>query len=271
MSEPRAPSVPAPRAAVRDGVWSSGVRDVPEEAAIAFVVDGDAEAVMMATPGDLEDFAAGFALTEGLVGALSEIRDLEIVETELGIQARLWLTVGARSALAQRRRRRIGPVGCGLCGVESLEEAMRPVATVKSDFTIDAEEIVAAMARLPAQQRLNESTRAVHAAAFHTSREGIVLLREDVGRHNALDKLVGALARQGRDARDGVILMTCRISIELVQKAAFAHAPVLAAISAPTALALRTAGAARIAVCGVVRENGLEVFTCPERITRHAD
>ncbi|MEZ6023355.1 MAG: formate dehydrogenase accessory sulfurtransferase FdhD [Hyphomonadaceae bacterium] len=181
-----------------------------------------------------------------------------------------WRT-SARNALAQRRRRRAGPVGCGLCGVESLEDAMRPVSAVDSDFAISAAEIVQAMSMLPDKQTLNQQTRAVHAAAFYTADEGIVALREDVGRHNALDKLIGALARQGRDAAGGVILMTSRVSIELIQKAAFARAPVLAAISAPTALALRTAEAAAIAVCGVVRDNGLEVFTRPDRITRDAD
>ncbi len=271
MSEPRAPSVRAPRAAVRDGAWSEGARAVPEETAIALVVDSGAEAVMMATPADIEDFAYGFALTEDLVGALDDIRDLEIVHADLGIEARLWLKDGARNALAQRRRRRAGPVGCGLCGVESLEDAMRPVAAVRSDFEIAATEVATAMTQLPAQQRLNEETRAVHAAAFYTPSEGIVALREDVGRHNALDKLIGALARRGRDASNGVILMTSRVSVELIQKAAYARAPVLAAISAPTALALRLAEDAAIAVCGVVRENGLEVFTRSERIKRDAD
>jgi FdhD protein len=271
MTEPRAPSVRASRQAVRDGVWSSGGRDVPEETAIALVVDGGAEAVMMATPADIEDFAYGFALTEGLARAVGDIRDLEIVHVDLGVEARLWLQDGARNDLAQRRRRKVGPVGCGLCGVESLEDAMRRVTSVTSDFTISADEIVKAMGELPALQHLNEQTRAVHAAALYSPSEGVVLLREDVGRHNALDKLIGALARQGRDASGGVILMTSRVSVELIQKAACAHAPVLAAISAPTALALRLAEEAGIAVCGVVRENGLEVFTHPARISRDAD
>ena len=155
-----------------------------------------------------------------------------------------------------------------MCGVESLEHALRPIAPIKSDFRIDAGEIISAMAMLSPLQALNQQTRAVHAAAFYTSSEGIVALREDVGRHNALDKLVGALARAGRDARDGVVLMTSRVSIELIQKAAHIGAPVLAAISAPTALALRAAEAAGICVCGIVRDNGLEVFTRSNRILR---
>ncbi len=271
MTQLRDPVVRVPRSAVRDGDWSDGVREIPEETAIAFVVDGGAEAVMMATPADLEDFAYGFALTEGLAVTLGDIRDLEIAYAELGVELRLWLKDGARNAHVQRRRRRAGPVGCGLCGIESLEDAMRAIAPVTSRFEISASEIVAAMGALPALQRFNETTRAVHAAAFYTPAEGIVLLREDVGRHNALDKLIGALARRSRNAGDGVILMTSRVSIELIQKAAYAGAPVLAAISAPTALALRMAEAADMAVCGIVRDNGLEVFTRPTRITRHAD
>jgi FdhD protein len=221
---------------------------------------------MMATPADLEDFAHGFALTEGLIGAPADIGRLEIVQAELGIEVRLWLADGARSALAQRRRRRMGPVGCGLCGAESLEGAMRPISPVNSAFTIGAADIVAAMGQLPALQHLNQQTSAIHAAALFAPAEGVVLLREDVGRHNALDKLIGALVRSGRDASGGVILMTSRVSIELIQKAAFARAPVLAAISAPTALALRAAAEAQITVCGLVREDGLEIFTQPDRI-----
>jgi FdhD protein len=265
------PVVRAGQHGVRDGVWGEGAREVPEETAIAVVIDGGAEAVMMASPADLEDFAYGFALTEGLVEALDDIRDLDIVANELGLEARLWLREGARNQLAQRRRRRAGPVGCGLCGVESLSEAMRTIPQVRSDFRIGAAEIIAAMAALPPLQHLNQRTRALHAAALYLPGAGLACVREDVGRHNALDKLIGALARQGRDTSNGVILLTSRVSIELVQKAAFAQCPVLAAISAPTALALRAAADAGIAVCGVVRENGLEVFTCLERIARDAD
>jgi FdhD protein len=265
------PVVRASQHGVRDGVWGEGAREVAEETAIAIVVDGGAEAVMMASPADLEDFAYGFALTEGLVDALDDISELEIVANELGLEARLWLREGARNQLAQRRRRRAGPVGCGLCGVESLSEAMRTAPRVQSDFHIEAAEIISAMSALPPLQRFNERTRALHAAALYLPDQGLACVREDVGRHNALDKVIGALARQGRDAAHGVMLLTSRVSVELVQKAAFAQCPVLAAISAPTALALRAAAEAGIAVCGVVRENGLEVFTCLERIDRDAD
>jgi FdhD protein len=256
---------------VRDGVWSEGSRTIPEETAIAFVIDGSSEAVMMATPADLEDFACGFALCERLIETLADIRDCEFAETELGIEARLWLREGARSAYQTRRRRMAGPVGCGLCGVESLEAAMPKLAPVETDFAIPASELLAAMAKLPNSQPFNAATRAVHAAAFYRPGEGFVFVREDVGRHNALDKLIGALARAGQTGADGAILITSRVSIELIQKAAYIGAGVLAAISAPTALAVETADKAGISVCGIVRENGLEVFTRPDRIKRDAD
>lgn len=266
----RAPSVVTKCTQTRDGAWSAGERAIAEETAIAIVVDGGAEAVMMGTPADIEDFAYGFALTEGVVDRLADIRDVEVVQAELGIEARLWLKTGASSALMRRRRRRAGPVGCGLCGVESLEDAMRPFAPVTSDLRVSANEILAAMASLTPQQPLFQQTRAVHAAAIYTPRDGVKLVREDVGRHNALDKLIGALARNGETAADGFILMTSRVSIELIQKAARIGAPMLAAISAPTALAVRTAEAANITLCGIVRENGLEVFTHERRILREA-
>ena len=268
MNPHRAAQVGVAPDTLRDGVWSSGAREIAAEAAIAILIDASSEAVMMATPADLEDFAAGFALTEGLVESLDQIRDIEIAENELGLEARLWLHEGARNAHAQRRRRRAGPVGCGLCGLESLEAAMRPIAPVPSPLRIAAVEISAAMAALPAHQQLNQATSAAHAAAFYAPGRGIMFVREDVGRHNALDKLVGALARAGADAAGGVILMTSRVSIELIQKAARIGAPVLAAISAPSSLALEAAEAANICVCGVVRENGLEVFTQKARILR---
>ncbi len=248
---------------------------LPEETPIAFVVDGAAEAVMLASPANLEDFALGFALSEGIIQSVEELRELEIVAPSpspagvAGIEIRLWLRESARDAHVARRRTRAGPAGCGLCGVESLEAALPPCMPITSEFRIPAQAIVDAMATLSSHQALNAQTHAVHAAAFFSPAEGIACAREDVGRHNALDKLIGALARQGRDCSDGVVLMTSRVSIELVQKAAGAKASVLAAISAPTALAVRTAEAAGICVCGIVRENGLEVFTRPDRIVRN--
>jgi FdhD protein len=192
-------------------------------------------------------------------------------ESAPALETRLWLKEGAARSHATRRRARAGPVGCGLCGVESIAEALPPLAPVISDFRVGAEEVVAAVRALHPLQTLNEATRAAHAAAFYAPGEGIVCVREDVGRHTALDKLIGALARARRACATGAVLMTSRVSVELIQKAARAHAPMLAAVSAPTTLALEAAHSAGICVCAIVRDNGMEVFTHPERIFNHAD
>lgn len=265
MRAPRTTHPSAPRL-YRDGAWSAGAREIVDETAIAIVINGGAEAVMMATCADLEDFALGFALTEGLISEASQIRDMEIADAELGVEVRLWLDEETAQRHLQRRRRRAGPVGCGLCGVEGLEEAMRPLPQVASDTQLRADALIEAMQALARRQPINAATHAAHAAALYTSDHGVALVREDIGRHNALDKLVGAIVRGSMDARTGAILITSRVSIELVQKTAFLGAPVLAAISAPSALAVETAEAANITLCGVVRENGLEVFTHPQRI-----
>lgn len=238
---------------------------VAEETAVALTYDGATAAVMMATPADLEDFAFGFSVTEAIAPP-SEIEAVEVVPGPLGVELRIWLKSGASEALARRRRRLAGPIGCGLCGIESLEEVARPLPGVVSDLAAAPEQVLAAMAALAPLQILNRETHAVHAAAFWTLSEGLVAVREDIGRHNALDKLAGALARTGRAANDGVILLTSRISVELVQKAAQIGAPILAAVSAPTALAIRTADAAGICLAGIVREDGMEIFTQAQRL-----
>ena len=266
-STPIPAAVPVTTLVVRGSTAREGVRAIPEETAVAFVYDGGSEAVMMATPADLEDFALGFSLTEGVVDQANEIKDLEVAPQTNGVELRIWLAPDRGRTLARRRRARAGPTGCGLCGVESLADAMRAPPRVKSAFTVQAEAIVAAMRDLASRQALNLETRAVHAAALFVPGEGLVAVREDAGRHNALDKLAGALARMDRRAAEGVVLMTSRVSAELVQKAAVMGAPVLAAVSAPTALALRTAETAGITIVGVVRDDGLEVLTHAERVT----
>jgi FdhD protein len=248
------------------GTSAPTARAIAAETPIAFVYDGGAEAVMMATPADLEDFAYGFSLNDGIVASAADIAGLAIVEVEKGIELRMTLARRNREALIGRRRRRVGPVGCGLCGVESIAEALPPLSPVTSDLRIPPKDLVTAMQALAPLQSLNAETRAVHAAALYIPAEGIVAVREDVGRHNALDKLAGSLARSGRAASVGAILITSRVSVELVQKAAKMGAPILAAVSAPTTLALREAEAAGITVAGIVRDDGLEVFTHGERI-----
>ena len=256
----------AARTSWRSGVASPGQRAVPEETAIAFSYNRFAYAVMMASPADLEDFAVGFSLAEGVAVRREDIEDIEIVPAENGIEVRMWLNETRIEAFTKRRRYLTGPSGCGLCGLESLSQAMRPPGFVASDFHVAAPDLRAAIGSLHGLQPLNAQTRAVHAAAFWQPDQGIVAVREDVGRHNALDKLTGALARLGADASRGAILLTSRVSVEMIQKASVAGAPVVVAISAPTALALRIAEQAGITVVAIARDDGFEVFTRADRI-----
>jgi FdhD protein len=238
-----------------------------EEVPVAFSYDGATHAVLMATPEDLEDFALGFSYTEGIITAPAEIGELAVVSVAAdGIVLRMWLTGDRSDAFAARRRRFVGPAGCGMCGLESLAEANRTIPIADCDLQVSRHDIEEAVAALPASQQLNMRTRAVHAAAFWEPDRGLIL-REDVGRHNALDKLAGALLRKGSPAADGVIVLSSRISIELVQKAGMMGAAVIVGVSAPTALAVRTAEAMRLTLVGIARDDGFEVFTHPERIT----
>ncbi len=247
---------------------AAGERAVPGEMPVALVYDGGAHAVMMATPTDLEDFAVGFSLSEGIVSSAAAIRSIEVVERPEGIELRMWLDGADATVLSERRRRIAGPTGCGLCGVESLAEALRPVAMVGAGIAVAPADIMAAMEALTPRQVLNRETHAVHAAAFWRPRDGILHVREDVGRHNALDKLVGGLARAGIDGAGGVLLLTSRVSVEMVQKAAVAGIATLAAVSVPTALAIRTAESAGMTLVAVARRDGFEIFTRPDRIVQ---
>lgn len=260
-----------PATSVDSAVWrrtgtAASKRFVPEETAVAFSYDGGTYAVMMATPQDLEDFALGFSLTEGIVATPADIRQLDIVAFAAGVELRMWLVEPRASALIQRRRHLAGPTGCGLCGIESLEEAVRTLPRIADAATFAPEQILQALDALSSRQELNRQTRAVHAAAFWRPDAGLVALREDVGRHNALDKLAGALARNTVGAGGGMVLLTSRVSVEMVQKTAIIGAPLIVAVSAPTALAIRTAEAAGITLVAIARSDGYEVFTHPHRI-----
>lgn len=256
------------RTAWRDSAPQSGERAIPEEIAIALSYNGSSYAVMMATPRDLEDFAIGFSLAERIIGSPGDIVSFEIVEQELGVELRMWLNDPRAAALSERRRFMTGPTGCGLCGIDSLSEAMRMPPAISDDSSFSAEQIMAAVHSVSDSQWLNQQTRAVHGAAFWIPSEGSVAIREDVGRHNALDKLTGALARAGRTGRSGVAVMTSRVSVELIQKAAVAGFPVLVAVSAPTALAVRMAEATGITLAAIARQDGFEIFTHPHRIRK---
>jgi FdhD protein len=260
-----------PATSVACSIWrrqgaTDGTRNIPEEVAIAFTYEGGSYAVMMATPHDLEDFALGFSFTEGIIASPAEIRQLDVVEHETGVELRMWLAEPRAAALTERRRRLAGPTGCGLCGIDSIAEAVRPPPRVREGATFVPADIMHALAALAPRQELNRQTRAVHAAAFWRCDAGLFAVREDVGRHNALDKLAGALLRGGVPGHGGMVLLTSRVSVEMVQKAAAIGAPLVAAVSAPTALAVRTAETAGITLVAVARGDGFEVFTHPQRL-----
>lgn len=262
---PPAPSISVPRIAYRASTSAHGARAVAEETAIALSYNNTTHAVMMATPRDYEDFALGFSLSEGIVSSADEIEDMEVIILDNGIDIRTWLRPGAADAHLSRRRRILGASGCGMCGMESLAEANRPLPRVPQGNVVDAVSIAQAIAALAPAQALNAATHAVHAAAFWQP-DALFLLREDVGRHNALDKLIGAMARAGRDAADGIVVLSSRVSVEMVQKSAILGAPIVAAISAPTALAIRMAEEANITLIGIARADGFEVFCGAQRI-----
>jgi FdhD protein len=251
--------------------WRSGgvaptSRVLPEETPVALSYNRVTFAVMMASPYDLRDFAIGFSLSEGIIGDISEIEDLEILHGELGIECRITLNAARNAVLDARRRRIAGPVGCGLCGLDSLEQTVLPARKVNAALRISASAIAESLAGMEQQQKLNRETHAVHAAAFVNASSGAMLLREDIGRHNALDKLIGAAARQGEQGSDGAVLLTSRVSIDLIQKAAMFGTAVLVAVSVPSARAAREAGVCGITLVGVARQDGFEIFTHPERI-----
>ena len=244
----------------------SQTRVVPEETPIAITYGRNTHAVMLATPADLEDFAIGFSLGEDLIKTADDIKALEIVQSELGIELRMDLSDDDLTNYSRRRRALVGPTGCGLCGLESLSEVSKPLAKVESEICLSRSTITSVMQSLFPAQELNHKTRAMHAAGFWSPSYGMMAVREDVGRHNALDKLVGVLARRNIAGRSGVVAITSRVSVEMVQKTARLGAAVLVAVSAPTALAIRTAEACGITMIAGVRGDEFEIFTHPDRI-----
>lgn len=245
----------------------AGTRALPEEVPVALVYNGTTQAVMMATPADLADFGRGFTVTEGLAKS-DEIEEApEVVTHATGIEVRMWLPEDRAAALMARRRAMTGPVGCGLCGVDSLDQVVRALPAVGKGVRVAAPDVTRAMAALRAGQTLHDRTRAVHGAGFYRPGEGIVAVREDVGRHNALDKLIGAMG----DCSAGMVVLTSRVSVEMVQKAAMAGASVIAAVSAPTTLAVRTAEAAGLTLIALARDETFEIFTHAERVTEEDD
>lgn len=235
---------------------------------MALSFGGTTQAVMMATPSDLKDFGIGFALTEAVIGAAADVASLEIVEVDQGYDVQMQLVDDKQSALSARRRKMAGPVGCGLCGIESIDEALRSLPDRDEvRLEMSAGDVAESVRSLSMHQKLRAETGAVHAAGFYQPGKGMVCVREDVGRHNALDKLIGAMARSGLKATDGAIVITSRVSVDMVQKAVIAGTGLLIAVSAPTALAVRTAEAAGLTLVGLARGADFEIFTRTNRIT----
>ena len=263
--------VPLPAASVSmarvDSRRLSGERVMAEESPIAFIYEGTALAVVMATPADLADLALGFSLTEGIIDDASEIERLDIVAGTDGIDLRMWLRPESGRRFKSRQRRLIGPTGCGLCGIERLSEANRHSPAVDHQLRLTTQQIGQAIEALVSSQTLNRETRATHAAGLYVPNNRTIITREDVGRHNALDKLAGALVSTTTAGSAGVIVLTSRISVEMVQKAARIGAGIIVAISAPTALAVRTADSCGITLVGIARGHEFEIFTHPGTIT----
>jgi FdhD protein len=240
---------------------------VAEEIPVAFVYSGRPHVVMMCSPDHLEDLAYGFSLTEGIVSAAAEIGQVAQSRHAKGFELAITIPAEAAARLAQRTRALAGRTGCGLCGVEAIDDAVRAVRPVESSLSVSTTALWRAGEELDAHQSLNHETHAVHAAAWATADGHVVVAREDVGRHNALDKVLGALARARTDPSTGFLIVTSRASFELVQKASAAGVALLAAVSRPTGLAVRIADESGITLVGLLRGQTANVYSHPERIT----
>lgn len=239
---------------------------LPDEVPVALEYNGVSHAVMLATPADLEDFALGFSLTEGLIDERADLLDVEPEQRREGIVLRLRITGRCEARLKLRRRNLAGRTGCGLCGTDSLDQVLRPPAGPLPPTRVTLAALQQAMRELARGQPLQHATGATHAAAWCNAAGALQLVREDVGRHNALDKLIGALTRSALDAGCGLVAVTSRASVEMVQKTVAAGVPVLAAMSAPTALAVASARGAGLLLAGFVRDARATVYCGGERV-----
>jgi FdhD protein len=246
----------------------AGHRTLAVEHPIAFEVNGFAYAVMMATPTDLQDFAFGFALSEGLIESADELLDISISEVEGGAILRLVLSDERAEPVRDRVRMRVSEGSCGLCGLESISEVLRPLQPVKARIEVAPSAVGQALEELPSMQAEGARTGAMHAAAFCAPDGKILALREDVGRHNALDKLIGALAREGADPASGFMLVSARCSYELVEKTVRAGCAMLVAISAPTSLAVERARTAGLTLVALARHDTMLVLTDSQGILK---
>ena len=240
---------------------------IAEEVPVSLIYNGTPHVVMLATPTNLEEFALGFSITEGIIKNPQELLSTRIHNRANGIEVYLQIPEERFECLADKGRNLAGRTGCGLCGASTLQQAIRQPNIVKGDLTLSASELFSALADIKQRQTLNQLTGSVHAAAWVVPGQGVLAIREDVGRHNALDKLIGLLLRSDKNLAAGFVIVTSRASYELVQKAACVGITMLAAISAPTGLAIRLAEEAGLTLIGFARDDQHVVYTHPHRLT----
>jgi FdhD protein len=260
---PAASLASAPVYVDRSGRPARRERALAAECPVSITYNGLAHAVMMATPSDIEDFLVGFSLTEEIVASAAEIESMDVRALELGLLGQVWIPADRQKTMMEHRRNLVGQTSCGICGLVELEQAVRRYGPVAAVPQVDTAAVFAAFDALPERQVLNRETGAAHAAAFADRQGRILAVREDVGRHTALDKLIGHLARDGIDPASGFVAMTSRISFELVQKCLSRGIPMLAGISVPTALAVDLASSHRLTLVALARSDGFQVFSDP--------
>jgi FdhD protein len=254
----------------RDGAVTESQDWLADEVPVALIFNGISHAVMLATPLDLEDFALGFGLTEGLLERADELYGVEVQPDPAGMRIEMDVSSACFARLKDKRRSMAGRTGCGLCGTESLEQVEPPLPLLAPCATpLSPPAIAAALRAMPAHQALQQRTGATHAAAWCSLAGEVRLVREDVGRHNALDKLVGAMVEAGIDARDGFCCITSRASVEMVRKAVTAGITALIAVSAPTSRAVATARRAGLALAGFARRDDLVLYANADRFHEH--
>ena len=261
------PSAEFPMARLTDDNTTETLATVAEEVPIALVYNGRPYVVVMGSPSDLDDLAVGFSLTEGVVASAGDVRRLDVVRASHGIELQMEIADEDAARLDERTRSMASRTGCGLCGIASIDDVLRMPARLPHTLDITRDAMWSALDSLSREQTLNNQTNTAHAAGWATSDGVLRVVREDVGRHNALDKVLGALARTNRRAADGFIIITSRASYEMVQKAALCGIELVAAISRPTGLAIRLAVASGVTLVGLLRGRTANVHSHPERIT----
>jgi len=251
----------------RDGLHEQREDTIVEEVPISLIYNGVPHVVMLATPTNLEEFALGFSITEGIIKSPQEFLSARVYNRANGIEVQIKIPEQRFQCMSDKGRNLTGRTGCGLCGASTLKQAIRQPNSVVGDLSLSAEQLHAALIDIKQQQKLNQLTGAVHAAAWAVPGQGVLDIREDVGRHNALDKLIGFLLRSGKDLSTGFVIVTSRASYEMVQKTAWVGITLLVAISAPTGLAIRLADETGLTLIGFARDDQHVVYTHPQRLT----